>query len=337
MVPNFTGRQGEREEIIGYLTSESVRLVSIWGSPGFGKTSVALAVAQDLQSKGLPVYWVSLRGCESKASLMSKLLGFFRQPTITDQPSILELSLDEQLFQVLNELAERSFFFLDDADGLLGSRESEEEKDVTVQLIEEILYRCKGVRIVVTTTVFLEFMDERIQGHKSVRIGSLDEASAQAFVRELLPNATSLDCTRIAQTCGFVPLAIKLMGSVISEDRAHQTFQFISEFMNSPKEEFFDMLDNPDYPRSFRLKPRLISSFQGLTAQEQNALILLRSLPKPHFDVETTATVLGTTNLQTKNLLRSLYRQSFLDLSWKRGFYTMHKLIQLFAYQLPVD
>ena len=30
-VPNFTGRRSECEEITGYVTSESTRLVSIWG------------------------------------------------------------------------------------------------------------------------------------------------------------------------------------------------------------------------------------------------------------------------------------------------------------------
>ena len=62
MVPNFIGRQSEVEEIIGHVTSESTRMVSIWGSPGFGKTSVAIAVGHALQSQGLPVYWVSSRG-----------------------------------------------------------------------------------------------------------------------------------------------------------------------------------------------------------------------------------------------------------------------------------
>ena len=60
MVPNFTGRQSECEEITGHVTSKSTRLVSIWGSPEFGKTSVAIAVGHDLQSKGMPVCWLSL-------------------------------------------------------------------------------------------------------------------------------------------------------------------------------------------------------------------------------------------------------------------------------------
>ena len=87
MVPNFTGRQREVQEIIGQVTSESTQLVSIWGSPGFGKTSVAIAVGHALQSQGLPVYWVSLRGLQSKVDLTSKFLCLLRQPTIDNQPS----------------------------------------------------------------------------------------------------------------------------------------------------------------------------------------------------------------------------------------------------------
>ena len=56
VVPNFTGRQSECEEIIRRMTSESTRLVSICGSPGFGKTSVAIAVGHAVQSRGIPVY-----------------------------------------------------------------------------------------------------------------------------------------------------------------------------------------------------------------------------------------------------------------------------------------
>ena len=85
MVPHFTGRQKECEEITGHVTSESARIVSIWGSPGFGKTSVAIAVGHHLDSQGLPVYFLSLRGLQSKADLVSKLLSFFRRPFTNGQ------------------------------------------------------------------------------------------------------------------------------------------------------------------------------------------------------------------------------------------------------------
>ena len=218
-VPNFMGRQGECDEIIGHASSESTQLVSIWGSPGFGKTSVAIAVGHVLQSEGLPVCWVSLRGLKSKAALTSKLLSFFRQSSVKDQPSFSRLALDDQLCQLLSEISERSVFILDNADDLLESGEPKVKEEVT-QLIEEILRRNKEMTILVTTRESLEFINVHFQEHKSIRIRPLKEASAQTLVHELLPNASSSECLRIAQICGFVPLAIKLMCPLISEDKA---------------------------------------------------------------------------------------------------------------------
>ena len=65
MVPYFTGRQSECDEIVGHLTSDTTQLVSIWGSPGFGKTSVAIAVGHDLRNKQRgKAPWG--RGCETR-------------------------------------------------------------------------------------------------------------------------------------------------------------------------------------------------------------------------------------------------------------------------------
>ena len=112
MVPNFTGRQSEVEEIIGHVTSESTRLVSIWGSPGFGKTLVAIAVGHALQTQGLPAYWVSLRGLQSKADLTSKILSLLRQPTINNQPSDQRLSHDDEICLLFNKISKQSVFIL---------------------------------------------------------------------------------------------------------------------------------------------------------------------------------------------------------------------------------
>ena len=139
MVPNFTGRQSEVEEIIGHVTSESTRLVSIWGSPGFGKTSVAIAVGHALQTQGLPVYWVSLRGLQSKAGLTSKILSLLTQPTIQEkQPFDQRLSLDDKICQLFSEISKQSAFILDNADDLLESGRPKVKEEV-MQLLEEIL------------------------------------------------------------------------------------------------------------------------------------------------------------------------------------------------------
>ena len=329
MVPYFTGRRSKCDEIMGYMTSDTTQLVSIWGSPGFGKTSVAIAVGHDLQHKGMPVCWLSLRGQKSKAALTSKILGCIRRSVINEQPSFLRLSLDDQLCQLLSEISERSFFILDNADDLLESGDPEVKEDV-LQLIEEILRRNEKLTIVVTTRESLEFMNVHFQGHKSVRIRTLEEASAQTLVHEFLSNASSSDYRRITKICGFVPLAIRLLCSSISEYEG-QPSQFLDELMqDSASVNIIEMLDIPDYPSNLRLQCLFSSSFQRLNAQEREALVSLSILPD-NFGTEVAAAVLDKNIIHSLKILQGFRRKSLLDLGLQEEFFTMHKLIQTFA------
>ena len=330
MVPNFTGRQSEVEEIIGHVTSESTRLVSIWGSPGFGKTSVAIAVGHALQTQGLLVYWVSLRGLQSKAGLTSKILSLLTQPTIQDKkPSDQHLSLDDEICQLLSEISKQSVFILDNADDLLESGRPKVKEEV-MQLLEEILRQNPRVTFIVTTREPLEFLNVHFQGHRGLRIGKLDEASAQTLIHELLPHANVADCRKIAQICGQVPLAMKLMCSLISED-SDSPRHFLDNFMTSSSESIVKMLDSHDYPTSHRLKFVFDSSFQRLSEREQEALISLSIFPE-NFSTEVAAAVLGTkTAFEAKRMLQILRRKSLIDSSSKPGAFTMHKLLQAFS------
>ena len=329
MVPNFTGRQSECEEITGHVTSESTRLVSIWGSPGFGKTSVAIAVGHYLQSQGLPVCWVSLRGQKSKADLTSKLLSFVTPSFSNDQPSFSQLSLDDQLCLLLSEISDQFVFILDNADDLLEDGEPGVKKEV-IGLLKEILRRSKAITFFVTTRESLDFLNVDLQGHQSVRIRPLDEVSATRLVKAVLPAAKSSDCTRILQICGLVPFAIKLMCSSISEDNA-QPSQYLDQFMKSASTtSIAEMLDRPDYPDEYRLQSFFELSFKRLNAQEKEALVSLSILPE-NFGSEVAAAVLDVNNLQSKKLLQTLQRKSLLDSGVKKELFTMHKLLQSFA------
>ena len=330
MVPHFTGRQRECEEITGHVTSGSTRIVSIWGSPGFGKTSVAIAVAHHLDSQGLPVYYLPLRGLQSKADLALKILSLFR-PSATNDQQQQRLSLDDELFQLFNEIADPFVLILDNADDLLESGMAKVKEDF-IHFLEEILRRTEKVTFVITTRESLEFMNVQIQGHQAVRICPLDEFSSQILVQELLPNVTASDCTQIHQICGHVPLAMKLLCSSVSEDDVDDRSQVLDDFTRSlESSDIVKMLDNPDYPSHLRLKLLFESSFQRLSAQQKEAVVSLSVLPES-FDVKVAAAVLGMPkNLAAKNILKSLRRRSFLDSGSKSGLFTIHKLLQSFA------
>ena len=198
LVPNFTGRQSECQKIIGHVTSESARIVSIWGSPGFGKTSVAIAVGHELQSQGLPVCFLSLRSLQSVADLKSKLLRTFRQFTTNHQSSAL--APEDELYQHVSEISERIVVILDNADDLLESCLPNVKTDV-VRLLEDILWQNETLTLVVTTRESFQFMDLHFQGHKSLRVGPLDRASCKTLVTnyfQLLPLPIAIELRKSA-------------------------------------------------------------------------------------------------------------------------------------------
>ena len=329
MVPHFTGRQRECDEITGHVNSKSIRIVSIWGSPGFGKTSVATAVGHRLHSQGLPVYFLSLRGVQSRADLTAKLLSFFRRPSQTDQRS-QGLFLDDDLFQFFNEITDSFALILDNADELFGSGVPKVKEDFT-HFLKEILGRNENVALIITTRESFEFFNVQFQGHQAVRIRPLDESSSQNLVKELLTNSTPSDCIRITQICGHVPLAMKLLCSSISDENV-QPSQVLGDFMESlENNNIIKMLDNPDYPSNLSLKLLFDSSFQRLSTQEKEALVSLSVLPES-FDVSVAAAVLGVSQIpDARNTLHSLRRKSFLDSSSKPGSFSIHKLLESFA------
>ena len=329
MVPNFTGRQTECQDIVGHVASESTRIVSVWGSPGFGKTSVAIAVGHDLKSQGLPVYFLSLRGLQSKEDITSKLLSLVRQFATDDQASVQPLSLDDELCQHVGEILDPFVVILDNADDVLESGLPKVKEDV-IQLLEEIVRRNEKVTFIVTTRESFQFMNLNFQGHESVRIRPLNESSSQSLVHALLPAVNTCDCRRISQICGHVPLAIRLLCSLISGD-SDQPSQFLNDFMESSTERILKMLDNPDYPTNHRLQFLFDSSFQRLSSKEKEALVSLCILPS-NFTIEVAAAVLGETRIvDAKKILQSLLRKSLLDSSTNLGAFSMHKLIQSFA------
>ncbi|XP_022793877.1 uncharacterized protein LOC111332728 isoform X2 [Stylophora pistillata] len=97
LVLHFSGDQRECEDISSVLTSKDTKIVSMLGSPGFGKTFVATTLEHQLHYKGLPVYFFSMRGLQSRADLKPKLLSFFRKHSSRDQMP-QQMSKDDELF-----------------------------------------------------------------------------------------------------------------------------------------------------------------------------------------------------------------------------------------------
>ncbi|XP_022808580.1 uncharacterized protein LOC111345557 isoform X1 [Stylophora pistillata] len=312
---NFVGRARECEEIIECSARENTRLVSIFGPPGFGKTSVANAVAHKLESLGLPVYFFSLRRLQSISDLTAELLILFEDTVpICQTPPFV--SNHDQILQRLSLISERIVLILDDADTLLDTADF-------LYFLQDVLSRAKQLKLIITARK--SFKSLQFQSHEAVRIGPLDESSAQELVSKLLPDATASDCTQLLQICTNVPLLLRTICNLISEGNGS-----INSYLDLLGERPLGRLLGSDFSLSFLCN----DAFRGLSAKEKGTLVSLSVFPND-FYVKAAAAVMGITRIpEAKRILRNLQNKSLLESDSKLGSFSMHPLIRSLAQEI---
>lgn len=330
MVPHFTGRKEECEKIVRYMTSQTTRLVTISGSPGFGKTSLAIAVGHDLKRQALPVYFVSLRKVKSADDLTLELL-----KCVSPTPSNIENkepSRSIELCRILAKIPMQFFIVLDNADDLFENSGEETSQEV-LDLLEKLFARSTNVTFLCTARMNLhEFLEIRFPGDESLNIAPLDYQSSHKLAQEIHPEANESDCLRIADICGRVPLAIKLLCGLFGEDCITQDItHFLDEFSRS-SESIIDLLDNPDSPSGLRLKTLFESSFKRLSQEEQEAFVSLSVFVDETFKEQAAVKVIGRHEFIAQGTLNRLKRKCLIDSSNPEAkLLSFHPLIKTFA------
>jgi tetratricopeptide (TPR) repeat protein len=324
MVPHFIGRQQKVEDISRTLTSTSAQVVSVSGPPGFGKTSLAIAIGHQLRQLGLPVYFLSLRSVKTAEELISDLLNTFTH--VLSDVTGRELS---KLCRLLSAIPFKICIILDNADVLFesGSETSQEVLD----LLEKIFSHCKNVSFLLTTRASLQsVLGRKFAGHSSVGVVSLDRKSSQMLVQELVPAADESECCRVAEICGDVPLAIKLLcGQIVDEKKSAS--QFLDHFSCSLKT-IVALLDDPDAPSDQRLNVLFESYFKRLSREEQEAFVCLSVFVSEVFDEQAAVKLIGGNADTAKKTLLRLKRKYLVDRnSTEPALFSFHPLIRSFG------
>ena len=318
-IPNFVGRDKECKAVEDHLTDEVTRLVNVWGPPGFGKTSVAIRVAHHLQEKNIPAYFVSVRGMESKEDLVSKLLSMF-----ADDKQVGHISSSHFSIQCLQQVQNPFVLIFDNADDLLESGDTKRKEHV-LQFIDEILTHCKQIKLLLTTRESLDYLKHKLPMY-SEKINELDKISSEDLVRLLLPDASDDDYNCIVRECGNVPMSMRLMCSIIKEESISIDV-LLQELNNST---LVEVLDHEYLPDGFRIKSVMNTSFKRLMVRERDAFVSLSVFPE-RFGVEEAQAILNEkSEVQTKQIIRSLERKSLIDCGEHFSHFTIHSLFRSF-------
>ena len=267
----------------------------------------------------IPVYFLPLRGIESKEELVSKLLSIF-----ADASQVSSMSSSHWLIQCLQQMQNPFVLILDNADDLLESEDAKRKQQV-FRLIDEILAQCKNIKLLLTTRESLDFFGHTIPVHLE-KINVLDEVSSASLVKLLLPDVSENDRSCVVKECGQVPLAIRLMCCIMREENVSLN-DVLEERKGLP---LIEVLDSESFRHNVRLKSLINTAFQRLSFREKNALVSLAVFPGWFRIEEATAILDVKTELTSEKIIRSLERKALIDCVDNFTHFTIHSLLRSF-------
>ncbi|HWG23837.1 AfsR/SARP family transcriptional regulator [Actinospica sp.] len=311
----FTGRVAELAELAQAAGGAARALVitALDGLGGIGKTALAVHAAHRVADR-FPdgALFIDLRGHApdvdpmSSAEALAYLLRSLGVPAQAIPPGVPERA---ELYR--SRLADsRTLIVLDNAaDGAQ---------------VEPLLPGAPGCLVLITSRGRLA----DLAGARALTVDILGEAEAVALlIRVAAPErelADSPALRELAELCGYVPLALRIVGARLR----HGGVLTVGDLLAELRDENVRLDRLTDGERD--LTSVFESSFVHLPEPEQRAMRLLGVLPGPDIDGYAAANLLGTDPETAVRLLDSLLDRSLL-IQHAEGRYGLHDLVRAYA------
>ncbi|XP_015753918.1 PREDICTED: uncharacterized protein LOC107333603 [Acropora digitifera] len=309
------GRSNEIALVKDNVENEEIAVVLITGGPGFGKTTVARMAAQKLKNSGQTVLFCSLQGKKTFDEVATEMILSCRK-----MPGKLPDNLEYWLKNWGKQISgQPTVLVLDNADGII---ESEGNRASFIETLRT-MRRLSGNKL-----TFVITSRSRLPGVESweeVKLNPLSHEDAKSVLKSCVNNEgrklqlQSSDLDTIAKLCGFVPLALSIVGSLLSDFPAKRLIENL-------KKEPMNILEGNS--ESFR--KAIANSFDLLSDAEQDALVALSVFPGS-FDCN--AAEVALQECSKSNSIQILYSLKIRSLLEQAGFlrYELHPLIRAFA------
>ncbi|MEZ4862743.1 MAG: LuxR C-terminal-related transcriptional regulator [Caldilineaceae bacterium] len=315
----FVGRGRELEELLALLSNPQVRLVTVLGMGGMGKTRLALEIAQRAQALFTDgVVFVPLAAINSAEQMAPAICAALKVSTAQED-------FAGQLAGLVAALRSKALLLvLDNLEHLLTSAEA----DRTTEIIATLLAQSSQVTVLVTSREAVRLKQEQVY-----RLDGLDSEDASEAVALFVQSAGHAQANfalgaideavvqRICRLVGGMPLGIELAAAWVN--------MLSLEEIAAEIERGLDLLtttdrDTPARQRS--IHAILEQSWQLLTPQERSVLEQL-AVFRGSFTREMAAQVASASLMTLAQLVaKALLRRS------ENNRYDLHELMRQAAY-----
>ena len=312
------GRSNEIALVKDNVENEGIAVVLITGGAGFGKTTVARVAAQKLKDNGQTVLFCSLQGKKTFDEVATEMILSCRimPGKLPNKPAYWLKNWSRQIS------GQPIVLVLDNADGII---ESEGYRDSPFLDTLRTMRTLSGNKLTfVITSRSRRLLD--VESWKEVKINPLSLEDAKTVLKSRVNNEErklqlqSPDLDTIAKLCGFVPLALSIVGSLLSDFPAKSLIENLEK-------EPMDILEG--YSESFC--KAIANSFDLLKEDEQDALIALSVFPGS-FDYKAAEVALQQCSKSNPiMILRSLKIRSLLEQTSQLSRYKLHPLVRDFG------
>ena len=304
----FIGREGEVQLLTDWIENSTVSIISIVGSPGFGKSTLAIRVGHEITEKGgIAVHYVDLYEVQDMTTLNGKLtflvLGKRRS--------------SEYLFMWASKLKVTTLFIFDNCDELL-----HKHKDPFQNLMKNLVRRSQLLKVVLTAKQMTSFLGS----FKNFTLTELSTEFAASVLQKLSNKINRTMALEIARLVGNVPLALQVVGSLLKDVDP-------STIANDLRRDPIPALSPELLSSTERVFTSLNISHHYLSPEHQKCGRLLANFPGS-FDEPAVQSILGRKLVQDpSNCLRELQYKSLLSYESLTQRYRYHQLIkEFFAY-----
>ena len=221
---NFVGREDELRDLMARVDFgfTETRVISIVGSPGFGKSTLAIQLGHRLIDEGVYVHYVDM------AAFPNENVQLVLAEKILESSNIMAKTITfDRLLRWARERDGYTLLILDNCDNVM-----QLQKAQLADIIFEIVQTSTNIKVVMTSREIAL----HIQYYFWYKVYELSPKAAITLLDQKLPylNSSLKEKEEIAELTGNVPLALHIVGSILILPNPPKTTAVIEELRANP-------------------------------------------------------------------------------------------------------